>query len=74
MQLFATTGVDLRGGVGLGSGMLGMVNLLSKTTLDPMQLDYVHTAEESGRSLFYLINDVLGTITHPHYNFNGVVR
>ena len=45
-----------------------MVNLLSKTTLDPMQLDYVHTAEESGRSLFYLINDVLGTIIHPMYH------
>lgn len=45
-----------------------MVNLLSKTTLDPMQLDCVHTAEESGRSLFYLINDVLGTIIHSTYN------
>ena len=48
--------------------MLGMVNLLSKTALDPMQLDYVRTAELSGRSLFYLINDVLGTIHHHKHS------
>lgn len=39
--------------------MLGMINLLLKTNLDPLQLDYARTAEASGKALIYLINDVL---------------
>ena len=31
------------------AGILGMINLLLKTPLDPQQLDYARTAEASGK-------------------------
>lgn len=41
------------------NGMIGMLNLLQKTKLDPVQMDYVDTACSSGRALCALVNDVL---------------
>eukprot|EP00271_Cylindrocystis_brebissonii_P023429 TRINITY_DN9710_c0_g1_i1.p1 TRINITY_DN9710_c0_g1~~TRINITY_DN9710_c0_g1_i1.p1 ORF type:complete len:1326 (-),score=247.40 TRINITY_DN9710_c0_g1_i1:1039-5016(-) len=41
------------------NGVLGMINLLLRTNLDPLQQDYARTAEASGKALIYLINDVL---------------
>eukprot|EP00897_Mesotaenium_endlicherianum_P010529 jgi/Mesen1/9504/ME000637S08954 len=39
--------------------MLGMINLLLRTNVDALQMDYLLTAQSSGRALVYLINDVL---------------
>ncbi|GJP85220.1 hypothetical protein CLOP_g15345 [Closterium sp. NIES-67] len=41
------------------NGVIGMLNLLLQTPLDPTQLDYVETARASGRALCTLINDIL---------------
>jgi signal transduction histidine kinase/DNA-binding response OmpR family regulator len=41
------------------NGVLGMLNLLSKTTLDGSQRDCVDTAVSSGKNLLNLINDIL---------------
>ncbi len=41
------------------NGVLGMLNLLSKTDLDSSQADCVDTAVSSGKNLLNLINDIL---------------
>ena len=41
------------------NGVLGMLNLLSKTELDASQTDCVDTAVSSGKNLLNLINDIL---------------
>ena len=41
------------------NGVLGMLNLLSKTDLDTSQTDCVDTAVSSGKNLLNLINDIL---------------
>ncbi len=41
------------------NGVLGMLNLLSKTELDSSQKDCVETAVSSGKNLLSLINDIL---------------
>ncbi len=41
------------------NGVLGMLNLLSKTRLDSSQKDCVGTAVSSGKNLLNLINDIL---------------
>ena len=41
------------------NGVLGMLNLLSKTELDTSQTDCVDTAVSSGKNLLNLINDIL---------------
>lgn len=41
------------------NGVLGMLNLLSKTELDGSQKDCVDTAVSSGKNLLSLINDIL---------------
>ena len=41
------------------NGVLGMLNLLSKTDLDSSQTDCVDTAVSSGKNLLSLINDIL---------------
>jgi len=41
------------------NGVLGMLNLLSKTNLDTSQTDCVDTAVSSGKNLLNLINDIL---------------
>ncbi len=41
------------------NGVLGMLNLLSKTQLDGSQKDCVETAVSSGKNLLSLINDIL---------------
>jgi signal transduction histidine kinase/DNA-binding response OmpR family regulator len=41
------------------NGVLGMLNLLSKTRLDSSQKDCVDTAVSSGKNLLNLINDIL---------------
>ncbi|GAQ91910.1 histidine kinase [Klebsormidium nitens] len=41
------------------NGMIGMTSLLMETNLDATQLDYVRTAQASGRALVELVSDVL---------------
>jgi PAS domain S-box-containing protein len=41
------------------NGVLGMAEVLKKTTLDPTQKKYLRVIEESSRSLLDIINDVL---------------
>lgn len=41
------------------TGILGMIEFLLKTKLDPKQLDYVNTIQNSSKNLLNLINDIL---------------
>jgi len=41
------------------NGVLGFSQLLLDTSLSEEQLDYVHTIEESGNQLLYIINEIL---------------
>lgn len=41
------------------NGLLGMLQLLELTNLEPMQRDYLNTAHESGRNLLQILNDIL---------------
>ncbi len=41
------------------NGVLGMLNLLEKTQLEPKQRDHIKIAASSGKSLLVLINDIL---------------
>ena len=41
------------------NGVLGMLDLLSETSLSPIQLDWVKTAHSSGQALLEIINDIL---------------
>lgn len=41
------------------NAILGMLNLLHKTSLNPRQLDYVNKTEGAARSLLDLLNDIL---------------
>ncbi|CAN4110173.1 unnamed protein product [Withania somnifera] len=41
------------------NGVLGMLQMLMDTNLDPVQLDYAQTAHNSGKDLISLINEVL---------------
>lgn len=41
------------------NGVLGMAGLLRQTNLDPGQLDFVETIEQSGEALLYILNDIL---------------
>jgi len=41
------------------NGVMGMLSLLSKTTLTPDQESYISTARESGEHLLTLVNDLL---------------
>ncbi len=41
------------------NGVLGMAELLLKTTLDAQQLRFAHTIHRSGRALLDIINDIL---------------
>lgn len=59
------------------NGVLGMLNLLSKTPLDNSQTDCVRTAVSSGKNLLSLINDILdfskieaGRMEFEAINFN----
>ncbi len=42
------------------NGMMGMVNLVLETSLEPEQREHLQTAHESAESLLTVINDVLG--------------
>ncbi len=59
------------------NGVLGMLNLLSKTELDTSQSDCVDTAVSSGKNLLSLINDILdfskieaGRLEYENIDFN----
>jgi signal transduction histidine kinase/CheY-like chemotaxis protein len=54
------------------NGMMGMVNLVLATSLDPDQRDHLQTARESAESLMAVLNDVLdfSTIDAQRINFN----
>jgi PAS domain S-box-containing protein len=41
------------------NGVIGMAELLARTSLDPLQRDYVETITSSGEALLGIINDVL---------------
>jgi len=41
------------------NGVMGFLELLSKTDLDPVQRDYLHTTEVSAKTLITVINDIL---------------
>ena len=41
------------------NGVLGMLQLMTMTSLDDEQLEYVETAMASGESLLTIINDIL---------------
>ncbi len=41
------------------SGMMGFIELLTKTPLDQIQEGYLHTARSSARTLMVLLNDIL---------------
>ncbi|MFO7869400.1 MAG: ATP-binding protein [Bacteroidales bacterium] len=59
------------------NGVIGMTQLLLKTKLDDIQLDYAQTIENSAESLLTIINDILdiskiesGNIELEHYPVN----
>lgn len=41
------------------NGILGFINVLSESKLDPLQLDYVKTIRSSAQDLLTIINDIL---------------
>lgn len=56
------------------NGLMGMINLLLKTSLDVQQLDYVRTAEASGTTLIYFINDALdlANLESGHFKLESI--
>lgn len=55
-QFLATVSHEIRTPM---NGVLGMLNMLTNTRLNPAQLDYARTALASGKALINLINEVL---------------
>ena len=41
------------------NGLLGMLQLMEMTNLEPLQREYLSTAHESGRNLLQILNDIL---------------
>ncbi len=59
------------------SGILGMIELLAQTRLDPRQREFAESATESANALLHVINDVLdfskieaGRMSFAHENFS----
>ncbi|MBG0791003.1 MAG: PAS domain S-box protein [Desulfovibrionaceae bacterium] len=41
------------------NGLLGMLQLMELTSLEPLQREYLSTAHESGRNLLHILNEIL---------------
>ena len=46
------------------NGLIGMLQLLQTTTVDPEQVEYIDNALLSGRRLTRLLGDILGSVPH----------